>query len=433
MTRPNEPIGYDLEGNPIVGTDETTMPDQPTDPVPDQPLGGALDTEWDGDTWTTLHETLPEEVEDLSTLTGALEQYAEGVHRLYGLYHTVQQEGVSRDDMRTLQALQTTLLPQDLQVGLEAFNPQHFTQTRTTVMMTVSKESFAQTLVRTIKAWIDRLVDFIGRCIEWVVKNLVGEAKYTRALERRTASYERARKAHVDLQRLVGNYDLTSIMDAYGQTLLNDDAVIPNEAFAIAMGTTTLVRKLETARTQLVKETKAVAGEIDRLKSDLEKASGAIGASQRPLARITYLRQTFDEIVAPSNTIQRALTTYSGQFNQPPSKATQVVTPFEDIVAEYHVMRRRLKDIKKINRETHLPEVMAFMNDVSTAVTNLSVIINALKMVNDTKLQVMGMYINYENHYLNQLYQKLKSEQRQDGMKMAERILSDLKTSMNSI
>lgn len=426
-------VEYDLAGNPITPPpSETDTPEVAIDPVPEQPDEGPLEEEWAEDTWDRLQATPTASTEDLSDIIHAMESYQLHAQQLTSLYHTVAIEGVSQSDIETLSALHETLVGHAPAVSVEGYQALYYTGVRSGVSLSIANESFAQTLVQTIKAWINRLVEFIGRVIEWTVKTLFGEKKYTLFMDRHRSTWKKANDARRKVQQLMGTHpSIPNEMQQHADKLLNGEALVYSPALEAAFGDKKTLREIAHERVALVKLAADVSKQIDALKKDLSD-DGPIKATDKPMLAIAIQRSVFEDFVASNDTVRNSITTHwRTVFDDPPPSTVAQVTPFEEVVAEYHVMRRRLKEIKSINRKERLPEIVGYINEITTCVSDLGTVISALKTINDTKLQVLSLYVNYENYYLNQLYLAAKQEHADKGLfEQVERVINEIRTNV---
>lgn len=371
--------------------------------------------------WDTHLEALNGETVSIEDVNKQMAVFSEAAIQLRNLEYTVSKEGVSKEDVRTLMSLQHTLAEQGVDftgVSLEDYTAGFFTEERSSVSITIAQESFMDTMVRTVKEWIKKLVAFIGRMIDWAVSNITGEAMYARNLKRSIDAFGRARDVRVKAEVLANTRNATKpIMTNYARELLGNERLRVNFATIAVFSSPASIKKMEKNNEDAVYAAKDLTKNIDKLKNDLGNLRGVITFSGKPTYDIMNLAKESLAFVEPDAS-KRDLTgvVKPDVFERDILEQVGKVTPFEDIVKEYGEMRKKLKMITKVNNKEKIKELTEYLNAINTTITELGNILSVAKQINDIKLQVIGLYVNYENHYINNILRITREDIKDNGV-----------------
>lgn len=413
---------YDLAGNVIEETevslenyddsmDDTTVtlsiPDE-AETIGIEEFGAFMDKHHDDKSDLTL-----------DTIISSVEHYQEEVNLLNSLYYTISNEGVSQQDIQTLKKLQTRLfgegnIPQGL--GIEEFDELLFTEERSSVSLSVANESFLATMVQTVKDWIKKIIEFIGRMIEWVAKNIWSEARFENQMRLGVKRYELAKDARVKAETLANTQSKTKpIMLKYASELLNSDRIQINFATLAAFGNEAVTKEIAEYSKLTIKASTDLSFELKSLKTALESNQKNVTMSMTTINRITDISSKMDEIVRRhSNMSVIASKVNTRVFETGIPERTKQVTPFEQIAKQYSNMRDVFKSVRKVNNEKNITYLVDYMNQVMKAITDIGKILSAIRDINNIKLQVVSIFLNYENHYAN-LIMRIIKENTNDG------------------
>lgn len=370
--------------------------------------------------WDKHREQLSSEDISLEDITKQITEFTGITTQLRNLEYTVSKEGVSKEDIRTLKSIQYTLSEQGVDftgVALEDYTHGFFTDERSSVSLSIAQENFLGTMMRTVKEWIKKLIAFLGRMIDWAVSNILGEDMYGRKLSRGVNAWQRAKDVRVKAEILANTKRVTEReMDAYALSLLRSDRLTLNFVTLAAFGSVKAAKKIDTHAKDAMTGVSAVTKSIDNLKKDLENSSGAISVGNAATLKISMLANDFDDFIEPDRTRSSLADVLKPEvFERNILKETKTVTPYEDIVKEYNEMRKKFKSINNIRNEKGIAGLVDYMNDINKSIVDMSKIINVIKQINDVKLQVVGLYVNYENHYINKIIEHVKNEVGSEG------------------
>lgn len=414
----SQEVEYDLAGNPIerfvsseaFDGDEDISSKEPlsiadqVEEVSAEAFGDLLDQHFDENSDVSL-----ESIEDSIT------RYRGEVELLNNLYHTVSQEGVSQEDIRTLKSIQERIFGSGnvpAGIGIEEFDEYLFTEERSSVSISVANESFLATMVQTVKDWIRKIVEFIGRMIEWVAKNIWSEQRFKSQMSVGVKRYDLARDARVKAEVLVGTQAKTKpIMIKYANELLKSDRLQINLATVAAFGDRQVSREIDELALHTRAASQKLAEELSVLKRDLEDGTGKVNVTMFPLNALETLAERSGKLVErqPANSFLAQKVKLSIFDSEIPT-LTKTVTPFEDVAKQYSAMRSTFKSVKRVSNEKKITYLVDYMNKVMKAVTDMGRILSAIRDINNIKLQVISVFINYENHYANLIMKIVKSD-----------------------
>jgi hypothetical protein len=408
----NDEVQYGLDGEPIVKdtpsvSNESTFIDEPLD-------------------WEQHQEVLAGKSVSLEEASSEIDTFTTLTNQLIALDHTVSVEGICKEDFRTLGVIQTKL--QEMGVDLttvsnESYMSGLFTDERSSTCLSVAQESFLKTMVQTVKEWIAKLIAFLGRVVDWAVSNIWGEPKYERKLQRGYNAWERAREVRVKAELLVGKQGpIAAEMQGYAENLIEHENLKRTIATLSAFGSRPATAAIEKKVGEFIKAVKELKGTVDKIKTDFESPTGPIRSANNISLTVNILANDILDFIDPSQTLNGQGKNTLGRmdisnkiFNEPIRKETSTVTPFEDIVKECRELQRRLKTMKRFERKEKIATLTDTLNDLNGSIAKISQVISACKEINDTKLQIIGLYINYENHYINQIIRVTKDELKDEG------------------
>lgn len=412
---------FDLAGNPIESS--VSIEDYEDIPVTDEPVLSIADEsetislEEFGDFLDRHHETASDM--SLDDIMASVENYQQEVNLLNSLYYTVSKEGVSQEDIQTLKKLQVRLFgdgPLPDGIGIEDFDELLYTEERSSVSLSVANESFLATMVQTVKEWIKKIIAFIGRMIEWVAKNIWSEARFKHQMQLGLKRYEIAKDARVKAETFAGTQSKTKpIMLKYANELLKSDRIQINFATLAAFGNVAVTKEIAEYTRLAIVTSRNLTGELKELKKALETNQSNVQLSNHTLKRITKLSGKMDEITRRHTNMSVVASKVNTRvFENGIPEKTKEVTPFEEVAKEYSNMRDVFKSVNKVNNEKNITYLVDYMNQVMKAITDIGKILSSIRDINNIKLQVVSIFLNYENHYAN-LIMRIIKENTSDG------------------
>lgn len=429
----NQGTRYELDGSIIMDEVEDTTPKVDTDADStgeDDSVSEDSQTEESED--DVIDEGTEPSLESLQAMTTSLEW-------LRDIKYTISREGVSRADMQALAKIRSHLVTQGVELAptpsLEDYAMATYLEERAGVNVSVAVESFASTMIATIKRWIAKLVEYVGQMVRWVAKEFMGEDAVKRKL---TGKHKQILALQELRQRLFSIHSPTSLlaqeMDDQAGLLLSDDNLRNNRMTVAAFGSVTEDKII----TDLVKKgtdtTKTMVSEIGNLKKDLESDSPTTTFDDKPIESLALRVIELDEFLKDQPNEQYVRQQLENRlFTDALPGHVLTVTPFNDLVQSYRKVHGDLKQIRKIDHHQDVDRVVGQLNDLMRAIGNISKLASGVKQYNNHKLQALRQRAAFETIYINRYYQSVKATTDDKTMASIKRTIESARSKINGL
>lgn len=400
-----------------------------------------LDTEQQVD----LHRPL-DKPEDLKTVEKSVKWLTE-------LHATVSAEGVSASDMATLGAIRDMLSPLHtdlaLEPALESFST--YTEERSSVNLDQGLESITRTVIRTIRTWLAKLMEFIRNTVRWLRKYTTADTVIQSKIDKYLKGIKRMQDGSEDIARQYAVKELTTDLDAVWKEKLSTskmlmrtdlalslygDALSVSIVTPILMNTEKYAKELVTVVNQLLDfytnpnapdSLDIDLGFFSRLKqsrTDAEKA-GAPTVNDRTLADVdmslTFMagRNRTGGIAIPAN--------------------LKTTDPYDHIRSSFEYAGDTLREInKRLDADafeaSRANDSVKVLNLMTVAIDDLATMAQFISQRNKTRLVLLDAISHYENHRFSALFREAQRNAVNDAQnRVLDRMKSEIEKTLNSI
>lgn len=415
-------VNYNLDGSPI---EESTAPVSQTDDGVSgdevvEPIESTEEAVEKAEEEQSVEEDLiPEDINDVEPVEEAtvietrlgLEQCRDDILWLCAMHRTIGLEGICKQDMRSLRLIQHRIEGSEgLKFGNEAYGDAMFFDDRSELNKARGLESFARTIAKTVMDWIKRLIQYLGQLYQWAKTTIVGETRYKIGFERRLKRYELARKYRAQLEaRTKTQFATNDIMTNYARQLLSDERVLNNNLTAASMGSHRDYINLQKHFRDVDVAVKSFLKELVKFKEGIQKSTPEINVIERDMLKITLVTDTLEKYLMESPTpVEKVFDASSFESGIP--KLTQEILPMDYLMDACYEAQKIVKQIRRIDDQQNMNVIVALLNGAMQATTNIGTVINIAKRYNDTRLQVIELFVNYEDKYIAEIQKAVKNE-----------------------
>ena len=388
-----------------------------------------------------------EAVRDLKTVEVAMRWLGE-------LRETVRAEGVSETDIHALNSIRETLtgvgVVFDSVPGLEQYSAHSFTSERSSVNLTPGLESMTQTIIKTIKAWLGKIVEFIKKATRWFLKLGYSDDAKQRNINDLLAAIKKmsdgsddvARrwvKSDEDVHRKLADFwkkefeDNPLPMDALTMALMGSYVQLPNltkTAMAAFKGS----QDLEKIAVQLHDFYLNENGS-----SELTADLGVFRAIKDTVAEANLMLH-----VSPAHKVESKHTFYQERRSSggvPVPSHLREVSPVKPLSDAMYRTSDLLKDVQKnmkpggdaYDTTNHGDEVKV-ITGLSNAIDDLIGLIRFTVQSNARRIQILNKVSRYENYRFTVYFNEAKANAVNDAQsQMVEQLRLKLETYLSAL
>lgn len=330
---------------------------------------------------------------------------------LVSLQRTISKEGVSSFDIRAVGDICTKLQGIGLDVkmapSLEAYGPASFTQSRSMLNERISQEGIGQTIIQTIKAWIQSLIEFIIKTIRWVQNLKHADDRIAAKVDRAIGVIREVQKNTEAVRKwnprpLEHSLELKEIT----KELLSSGEVKRTEATLAAFGTVLGSRKVLTIHKDAKAGATMIAGEINLLHQYI---STGVKPDTMGISTIANTMRTLTDAVKqargmmeenPSTDYLHTNVQYE-QFEQIFLQKQRESYKYEFLMDTYRTTADALRKLKDMKVSSDNPAVLEDINiniqTMTLGLNNLSELVTFFSELNKTQARVLKLYIRYHH------------------------------------
>lgn len=421
-------VNYNLDGTPIEETPVVaSTTEEPTAVENDDAIDDAIPDD--------INDVEPVSEEEVRNESLGLEQCRDDLFWLLSMHRTIGLEGICKQDMRSLRLVQQRLTDTTgMAFGNEHYGDGMFFDDRSMLNKSIGQESFARTITRTIMDWIKRLIQYLGKLYQWAKTTLVGESKYKFGFTTRQRRYEVARNYRAKLEAHTKTEQRTkAVMDEHTRELINNDRVVANVFTNAALGNLSDVADLDNLLSRASDSVAVFLRELNKLKDDIQKNTASVSVVESELLTINKVTRELEFRVNNTNN-PHDLDIPRDTFNLGVPKATFGVVPFDHFMDACYEAQRIVKQIRRVENESNLQHIANLLNGVTSAVTNIGGIISMVKLYNDTRLQALELFVNYEDKYITEIHRVVKTEIKDTSLsEFVDRVIQEARAEIGKI
>lgn len=413
-------VNYNLDGSPIEETPALTEEASVEPVTAEEAVVEKAEAEE-----TPEEDVFPEDINDVEPVEEStvketqlgLEQCRDDIMWLCAMHRTIGLEGICKQDMRSLRIIQQRIDQADtIKFGNEAYSDAMFFDDRSDLNKARGLESFARTIAKTVMDWIKRLIQYLGQLYQWAKTTVVGETRYKIGFERRLKRYDLARKYRAQLEaRTKTQYVTNDIMANYARQLLSDERVLNNALTTASMGGHRDYINLQKHFRDVDVAVKSFLKELTKFKEGIQKSTPEINVIERDMLKITLVTDLLEKYMMESPQSVENVFDFTSFENGIP-KLTKEILPMDYLMDATYEAQKIVKQIRRIDDQQNMNVIVALLNGAMQAVTNLGIIINIAKRYNDTRLQVIELFVNYEDKYIAEIQKAVKNDVSDNGM-----------------
>lgn len=350
-------------------------------------------------------------------LTETIAHLQTSLEWLQDLRTTIQQEGVSRDDIQAVQAIRTSLEARGLVLGpvpaLEQYGPNGYTPERSFVNLQLGVESIGATIVEVIKTMIAKLVEFVQGLIRWARKHFRSEKRMQDRLTHLNKIYNEAVKGNQELLRKYVDIDnaFRQELKALAAETLNHRLLKRSKLQLGCLGDPVYMAEVELSANVAME----IAADLSAFSKALAEAlttdvdviniDGDIAETARETEKLHATLEDLKAILPEFSAATRSLGPEI--FEQPVPTYLATVTPYEKVLEAYLAMERHLKTIRKysvtVAEEDTLVRVISNLTKVTS---HLGHIADTLQEANRMKQASLQVHYHYQSVKMTRLVER---------------------------
>jgi hypothetical protein len=342
---------------------------------------------------------------------GTLSECVVALEWLTDMQRTIERDGVSSHDVRAVGDICTKLqgMGMDVKVGpaLEAYGPSSFTNTRSMVNERVSQEGIGQAVVQTIKAWIQKLIDYVIKAIRWFRSVKHRDDAVSKRVEAAAKKVDMILEKEKELRKMVMTpVDHSAVLQKTAKELLASKSIKRNKLTAAAFGVEEFSRVITEAQrlaNNMVGDYHVVVLELKNFLLGLGNAPEInTPGAYRALTSLKAATELAGDLMTESpalNFIEREVDIKV--FGEPLTLQQRRNLNYEFILNVYEETADTLRAIKNIKVDANNPAIQNQISETVTVLTNCLIevgkLVNFFAEVNETKLRVMALHYQYAN------------------------------------
>lgn len=384
--------------------------------------------------------------EDLKTVEKSVKWLTE-------MHSTISTEGVSSSDMTTLGAIRDMLAPihtdLTLEPALESFGG--YTEERSSVNLNQGLESIAQTVIRTIRTWLTKLMDYIRKTVRWFRDKMTSDVGMQSKIDKYLKGIKKMQDGSEDIARQYGVMELTTDLDAVWLEKLSSSSMFTQTQLSLSLYGD---RKATLVTTPLLMSTHTYAKELVDVVNALldfytnEKAPDTLNIDLGFFSRLKQSRTDVELVGQPAARVQSlaevdlndsfmATRSRSGKINIPPQ--LKMIDPYDHIRKAFEYAGDTLREINRrldvdAFEATRANESVKVLNLTTVAIDDLATMAQMSLRQNQIRLSLLGAISTYENQRFSAMFREARKSTVNDiQTRVLERLKSDIEKSLNNL
>lgn len=393
-----------------------------------------------------LEEQTTGEIPDLVEPTNQMNVATSSLSELVDIGNTIQSEGVSQEDVRSVFTIIKRLNDAGIEVGiapsLEEYGVSHYTADRTIVNLRVSQEGIGETIINVIKAALEKIVTFVINTVRYFkvlgAKDDVVQASVTKA----QAKIAKVAESIKLWNRLIpGGTDTIELkVLEYAITLLQDGSIPRSHLTMAILGNNAALGNMQKIHSNVLEATRYLRLSAKNLKGALEgRLDEAViyQAMTDGLSNVSFLISYLLQESSDKDFLT-ARVTANTWLNGTQARSVASVVQYEYILKAYYAVADDLRAIRKFAIPPDQdPSVTQAISDalvaIDAAFVGLGNVIDFFVKARSVQQLVLKQHLNVMNRHASLLVTHLRENSMNDAVKTtSENIFNNLEKSLKS-